>query len=197
VTYRVVRFSRFLQQRSVFVRVLSMDNSVVLVVQSPAVDVVTVVCGFEDLYRFEYPGLVAVATAMTGDVGDGEDLVQDTMVKTFIHWGRVGRLQRPGAWCHRVLINACRTRLRRRRIERRFVARARRDERASTGPSADVIAFWQVVRTMPSRPRMAVALYFAGDLTTAEIATILGCPEGTVRSDLSRARVLLARQLGS
>ena len=178
------------------VRVLSMDNSLVMVVQSPLVEVLNVVLGFEDLYRFEYPGLVAVATAMTGDVRDGEDLVQDTMVKTFIQWGRVKRLQRPGAWCHRVLINACRSRLRRRVLERRFVAGARRDEPMSSGPSADVMAFWQVVRTMPSRPRMAVALYFAGDRSTAEIASILSCPEGTVRSDLSRARTILARQLG-
>jgi RNA polymerase sigma-70 factor (ECF subfamily) len=185
-----------LQRIGLLKRVVSMDSSVVLVVQSSSMDVVTVVWGFEDLYRFEYPGLVAVATAMTGDFGDGEDLVQDTMVKTFIQWGRVGRLQRPGAWCHRVLINACRSRLRRRRIERRFVAGARRDEPMSGGPSEEVVAFWAVVRTLPSRPRMAVALYFAGDRTTAEIATILECPEGTVRSDLSRARVLLARELG-
>jgi DNA-directed RNA polymerase specialized sigma24 family protein len=43
---------------------------------------------------------------------------------------------------------------------------------------------------------MAVALYFAADRSTSEIAEILGCPEGTVRSDLSRARVMLADQLG-
>ena len=173
-----------------------MDNSVVLVLESAPMELVTVMLGFEDLYRFEYPGLVAVATAMTGDRGDGEDLVQDTMVKTFIHWGRVGRLQRPGAWCHRVLVNACRSRLRRRRAERRYLERGRYVEGSSPGPSPDVVAFWSVVRTLPQRPRLAVALYFAGDRSTSEIALILGCPEGTVCSDLSRARVVLAESLG-
>jgi RNA polymerase sigma factor (sigma-70 family) len=172
-----------------------MDSSRALVFQSSLMDVVTLTGAFEDLYRLEYPGLVAVATAMTGDNRDGEDLVQDTMVKTFIAWDRISRLQQPGAWCHRVLINACRSRLRRRRSEQRFVARARRDERVSAGPSADVIAFWEVVRSMPTRPRMVVALFYAGDHTIAEIGTILDCPEGTVRSDLSRARVVLAEQL--
>ncbi len=38
---------------------------------------------FEDLYRVEFPGLVAVATALTGDFAANEDLVQDTMVKAF------------------------------------------------------------------------------------------------------------------
>ena len=168
----------------------------VLVLESAPMEMVTVTWGFEDLYRLEYPGLVAVATAMTGDRLDGEDLVQDTMVKTFIHWGRVGRLERPGAWCHRVLVNACRSRLRRRRSERRFLEHGRHRELWSAGPSPDVVAFWAVVRTLPQRPRMAVALFFAGDRSTSEIATILGCPVGTVCSDLSRARVVLAESLG-
>jgi RNA polymerase sigma-70 factor (ECF subfamily) len=173
-----------------------MDNSAVLVLESSAMELVPVRLGFEDLYRLEYPGLVAVASAMTGDRRDSEDLVQDTMVKTFIHWGRVGRLERPGSWCHRVLVNACRSRLRRRRTERRYLAGRRQTEFVSPGPSPDVVMFWAVVRTLPARPRLAVALYFAGDRPTSEIATILGCPEGTVCSDLSRARVVLAESLG-
>src|SRR4051794_19380267 len=102
-----------------------MDNSTVLVVHSP-MELMPVTQGFVDLYRVEYPALVAVARAITGDLRDGEDLVQDTMVKTFVHWGRVGRLDRPGAWCHRVLLNACHSRLRRRRTEQRFIGRLRR-----------------------------------------------------------------------
>ena len=172
-----------------------MDNSTVVVVHSP-MDLVTVTRGFEDLYRVEYPGLVAVARAITGDFRDGEDLVQDTLVKTYVHWGRVGRLERPGAWCHRVLLNACRSRLRRRRTERLFVDRLRRMEPVSQGPSPDVVAFWSIVHTLPSRQRMVVALYFAGERTAPEIASILGCPEGTVYSDLCRARVVLAEELG-
>lgn len=108
-------------------RVSGMDNSTVSAVRLP-IDLVTATARFEDLYRAEYPGLVAVARAITGDLRDGEDLVQDTMVKTLVHWGRVGRLERPGAWCHRVLINACRSRLRRRRTERLFLDRARRHD---------------------------------------------------------------------
>ena len=176
-------------------RVSGMDNSTVVVVDSH-MDVVAVTRGFEDLYRVEYPGLVAVARAITGDLRDGEDLVQDTMVKTFVQWDRIGRLERPGAWCHRVLVNACRSRLRRRRTERLFVEGLRRRESVFQGPSPDVVAFWTVVHTLPTRQRMVVALYFAGDRTTTEIASVLGCPEGTVYSDLSRARVVLAHELG-
>jgi len=74
-------------------------------------------------------------------------------------------------------------------------ADVRLPERRTPIRPSDVVAFWQVVRSMPSRPRMVGALFYAGDHTTAEIASILECPEGTVRSDLSRARVVLAEQL--
>ena len=152
---------------------------------------------FEDVYRREYPGLVAVATALTGDVRDGEDAVQDTMVRAFVRWDDVGQLERPGAWCHRVLLNACRSRWRRRRHEARLWQLLRRDERWAPEPSADVIVFWGLVRELPSRPRVAVTLHFAGERTMAEIASILDVPEGTVRSDIARARVVITAGLRS
>lgn len=83
---------------------------------------------FEDLYRREYPGLVAVAAALSGASRDAEDLVQDTMVKALINWKRVQRLDRPGGWCHRVLLNICHNWRRRRGTEARFVSRLRRSE---------------------------------------------------------------------
>ena len=43
---------------------------------------------------------------------------------------------------------------------------------------------------------MAVALFYAGEHTIAEIADILKAPEGTIRSDLTRSRVFLANQIG-
>ena len=63
-------------------------------------------------------------------------------------------------------------------------------------PSADVMVFWALVRELPSRPRLSVTLHFAGERTMAEIASILDVPEGTVRSDIARARVLISAQLG-
>ncbi len=64
------------------------------------------------------------------------------------------------------------------------------------GPSADVIAFWALVRELPSRPRTVVTLHFAGERTMAEIASIMNVPEGTVRSDIARARAVIVRALG-
>jgi RNA polymerase sigma-70 factor, ECF subfamily len=149
--------------------------------------------GFEELYSREYPTLVAMAIALTGSRNDGEDMVQDTMVRTFLHWKRVKRFANPAAWCVKVLTNLCRDRWRRGRIEQRAWTRHGASNREVAGPSADHLAFWQSVRSLPTRWRMVMVLFYAGDHTTNEISSILGIPEGTVRSDLSRARQALAR----
>lgn len=148
---------------------------------------------FESMYRREYPAMIAVATVLSGQ--DGEDLVHDAMVKAFTNWSRVRRLERPGGWCHRVLVNLCRSWWRRRRTRERWLAHQPHTEATTPGPSAETIAFWDAVRRLPARPRTVITLYYAGDHPVVEVARILDVPEGTVRSDLTRARVALAREL--
>jgi RNA polymerase sigma-70 factor, ECF subfamily len=150
---------------------------------------------FEDLYRREYPNLLAVARALTGDRTESEDLVQDTMVKTFVHWRRIERFGRPAAWCLRVLTNACTDRWRRQRTVQRYIDRQRLEAPSTPGPSIEYVAFWEAVRRLPSRPRLVVTLFYAGDRSIAEVASIAKIPEGTVKSDLARARTALMKEL--
>ena len=101
---------------------------------------------FESMYRAEYPAMIAVATAWSGF--DGEDLVHDAMVRAFVHWGRVRQLERPGGWCHRVLINLCRSRWRRAVTRRRWLERQRPSEQVTSRPSVEFVAFWAAVRAL-------------------------------------------------
>lgn len=165
------------------------------VVDSLPVEEAGVRLRFEELYLQEFPALLAVATALTGDRTDSEDLVQDTMVRAFVRWRRVSVLERPGGWCHRVLSNLCRSWWRRRRTQRRWADTRRPATVQTPEPSADVVAFWSIVRRLPTRPRHVVTLHFAGERTMSEIAAILEVPEGTVRSDIARARQVILEEL--
>jgi RNA polymerase sigma-70 factor (ECF subfamily) len=181
--------------------VLSMDATLTLdthtLTMTDHTTAIALTVPFEDFYRAEYPTLVAVATALLGSIESAEDLTQDTMVKSLVRWQRVQRLERPGGWAHRVLLNACTSWWRRRRTEANHLARLRREESTAAGPSPDAIAFWAAVRRLPERHRQVMVLHYAGDRSVAEVASILAVPEGTVRSDLTRARAALATMLGA
>lgn len=161
-------------------------------VEGPQRRTVDVRAGFAAFYEAEFPTLVAVATALCGNFHDAEDVVQDTMVKALLRWHRLQHFDRPGAWCNRVLINACRNLFRHRQTRSRHLARQRREEPMTAGASTDAMVFWEAVRQLPTRPRQVVVLHYAGDLTVSEIAGTLGIPEGTVQSDLFRSRKALA-----
>jgi RNA polymerase sigma-70 factor, ECF subfamily len=173
-----------------------MNNQLTIRIGVFAMDAVTPTIEFEDFYRTSFAPLFAVANAFTGDREDSEDLVQDTMVKAYLRWPKVRLLDRPAAWCHRVLTNACRSHWRRGRTRAHYVARHRHSFSVDESMSADVVAFWSVVRSLPERPRMVVAMYYGAEWTTVEIAATLEVPVGTVRSDLTRARVILNERLG-
>ena len=119
------------------------------------------------------------------------------MVKSLMRWQSVQRLERPGGWAHRVLLNACTSWWRRRRTEVKYLAMLRRADAVVDGPSPDALASWDSVRRLPERHRTVMVLYYAGDRSVAEVASILSIPEGTVRSDLTRARAALATEYGA
>jgi RNA polymerase sigma-70 factor (ECF subfamily) len=55
---------------------------------------------------------------------------------------------------------------------------------------------WRAVRRLPPHQAKAVVLHYVDDCSVAEIASILGCADGTVKTHLHRARRTLADVLG-
>jgi RNA polymerase sigma factor (sigma-70 family) len=95
------------------------------------------------------------------------------------------------------VVNICRSRLRRRSIERRVNAtvhlRAGREPNESAPDSGSPLVI--AVRALPVRQRTAVVLHYYADMSQADVAEVMGCSEGTVKSQLSKARSTLARAL--
>jgi RNA polymerase sigma-70 factor (sigma-E family) len=142
---------------------------------------------FRDFMVSRWPDLVRLGYALTGDRWLAEDLAQTALAGACTAWWRVSRADDPDAYVRRMLINANNRRFRRRRPAEE--ARALPD-----APLADPAAvadqrsdLMQALRELPPRQRAVVVLRYWADLSDAQVAALLGCSEGTVRSQAWRA----------
>jgi RNA polymerase sigma-70 factor (sigma-E family) len=146
--------------------------------------------GGEDFTAFavsRWPGLVRLAFGLTGDRWMAEDVAQTALARAYVAWRRVRGADDPDAYLHRILVNASNRRFRRHRVAEQP---GDPPESAVEGP-ADLVGeragLLAALRQLPPRQRAVIVLRYWEDLTDAQIAAILGCSPGTVRSQLSRA----------
>jgi RNA polymerase sigma-70 factor (ECF subfamily) len=146
---------------------------------------------FDEFVASEFTSILALALALLHDRDDALDVTQETMARAFDRWNDVSAMDRPGAWARRVALNLVtdtqRRRTRRTRLHRRLRAQPAPPPSRTHSEPWDR-AFWAEVAALPQRQRDVIALHYVEDLPVAEIARILDVPEGTVKSDLSRAR---------
>jgi RNA polymerase sigma factor (sigma-70 family) len=140
-----------------------------------------------DFCRAEWPRLVRSLTLYTGEADLAEELAQDALVRVCEHWTRVRDADSPSAWAHRVAFNLAKSQFRRRAAQRR----ARRlqsslpdtEERELAGD----VALRQAVLALPRAQRSALALRYFADLSVREAASLIGCPENTLKTHTRRA----------
>jgi RNA polymerase sigma-70 factor (sigma-E family) len=130
-----------------------------------------------------------MAYLLCGDWYLADDLVQEALAKAYSHWGKVQRAENPSAYVRRILINESRRHWRR---HRNITGHADVDVTDIPVPDlsdrvvnrADLV---QALQSLPLRQRATVVLRFLDGLSERETATVLGCSEGTVKSQTSRA----------
>jgi RNA polymerase sigma factor (sigma-70 family) len=146
------------------------------------------------------PRLLALAGRMLGEATEAEDVAQEAMIRAW----KQAPLWRPGAarfdtWLHRVALNLCYDRLRR----RRETPTDQPPEQVYEGPAPDrgleardvgrrVAAAMQA---LPDRQREAVALCHYQELTNIEAAAVMGLSVEALESLLSRGRRALRAAL--
>lgn len=152
---------------------------------------------FEGFYRSTRSGTLAVVLALRGPKVGAEEVTQEAYLRAFRHWAEVAEMDRPDLWVHTVALNLATSQLRRLAAEARALSRFT-GRRQPEIPEAERSAedFWRLVRRLPPKHRQTVALRYAADLPVADIASVLGCAEGTVKSRLHTARTRLAEFLG-
>lgn len=149
----------------------------------------------DEVYRREFPALMALAYGLSGSRAAAEELVQDAFLAAHRQWSRIGSYDDLGAWLRRVVVNRSVSAVRRRVAETRALTRlgARREQPGAL-PEPDE-ELWRAVRALPRRQAQVVALHYGDDRSIAQIAQILDCAEGTVKAHLHTARQALAKAL--
>ena len=142
---------------------------------------------FRDFVLARRRALMRTAYLLTGDTGRAEDLVQTTLAKAFVAWRRVRAVDDPDAYVARILINAHNSEQRRKRV-REWLPGTVPDRAAADGAEvvADRSALMAALATLAPRQRAVVVLRFWEDRSENDVAHLLGCSVGTVRSQASR-----------
>lgn len=156
---------------------------------------------FDLLMERYYPRTLRMAFLISGSYADSEDIVQETFVQCYVNRKKIRRPEYFERWLYKTLTHeawrVCRKTRREQPVEEVF------GENEPAGPSVleEVMRgtrdreLYGAVRRLPEKQRTAVVLYYFNGLTTREIASVMGCLEGTVKSRLHTARKQLRQVL--
>lgn len=154
---------------------------------------------FEELLR-RYEGKVfRLCCALLRDRAQAEDAAQESLVRVWKAFERYDGRASLSSWIYSITRNRCLTALEKRRSHDSLEDL---DEEAESGPSATGDAddgraeqLLGLVELLPERLRRPLVLYYYEERSVSEVALMLGCPEGTVKTMLFRARAALAEML--
>jgi RNA polymerase sigma-70 factor (sigma-E family) len=143
---------------------------------------------FDDLYRSHYARMVVLARLMTGAMAFAEEIVQDAFVQVYRNWSKI---EYPTGYLRIAVVNGSRSHGRRRALARRH-PEPRHEPVVFDGVA---IAVRDALLLLTPRQRAAVVLRYFDDLPERDIAEVLGCRPGTVKSLLSRGIATLKESL--
>lgn len=138
----------------------------------------------------EHPRLVGALSLYCGKRDIAEELAQEALFVACRDWRKVRETQAPGAWVHRVAMNLANSYFRRRAAETRAKRRLSSQSQGATLVQEDhpeVMAIRLAVASLPRRQRTALILRYYIDLSVRDVAILMDCPEGTVKSLTSKA----------
>lgn len=153
---------------------------------------------FAEIFRRHRDRLWAVAVRTCGDRDMAADAVQDAFLSAYRHAGSFRGDAQVTTWLHRIVVNACLDRLRRRRPTSDLESLDPSLLAVPGDAAADVdtaLAVHAALRTLPEGQRAALVLVDMHGLKVSEAAQVLGVAEGTVKSRCARGRAALARLL--
>lgn len=149
---------------------------------------------FDDFYAGSSAQVVRTLHAMTGNLAEAQDVVQEAYARAWQRWGTVGRYDAPEAWVRQVAWRLAVSRARRAKVG---LGKLKGAGASGVVPALqpDHVALVAALRQIPEAQRRAVVLHHLVGLSVAEVAAECGVPDGTVKARLSRGRAALAALL--
>jgi RNA polymerase sigma-70 factor (ECF subfamily) len=150
--------------------------------------------GFAAFYASSYRRLLGQLFAVTGDLAEAENLLQEAYARAYVRWSRVGGYELPEAWVRRVALNLAAM------ADRSLRRRARALLRLGPPPhvpvlSPEAIDVYDALRALPAGQRQVIVLHHLVGLPVEQVAQELRLAPGTVKSRLARGRAAMARIL--
>jgi RNA polymerase sigma-70 factor (ECF subfamily) len=142
--------------------------------------------------------------ALLRDPSAAEDAAQESLVRIWKAIGGYDGRASLSTWIYTITRNRCLTAIERRRelasLSDEAVAAEAESQAHTIGAADDQPVegselLRELVELLPERYRRTLTLFYYEDRSVSEVASMLGMPEGTVKTNLSRARAALAEQL--
>lgn len=153
---------------------------------------------FHDFVAVRSSRLFRTALLLVGDYQLAQDLLQESLVKTYVAWPRLRDVGNAEAYTRRVIVTTA-TSWRRRRSFHERPAEALPDP--VVADLADVIAadadLWTHLHALPARQRAAVVLRYCQDLSEVQTSELMGCSVGSVKRHASRGLARLRGSMGA
>lgn len=168
---------------------------------APAIDRSALLAEWMETYG---ESLLHLAYLYLNDRGAAEDVFQEAFLRAYRHMDGYRGEASVQTWLSHIAVNLCRDRLRSNYLRRVVLAGEEwLSNLASNAPDVPEAAFSAIdssvllaaVMQLSLPMREVVLLHYWQDLATADVATVLGLAEGTVRSRLHRARLRLKQML--
>ena len=149
--------------------------------------------GFAQFVEARQRALQRTAWLLTGDWAVAEDLVQTALVRSWPRWERIRRRDDPELYVRRAMVNTWAS-WRRRRWWGERPSETVPDAPAAGDVAAEVtvrVAVQSALRSLTARQRAVLVLRIFDDLPEAQVAHVLGCAVGTVKSTMAQAAARL------
>lgn len=137
-----------------------------------------------------------VAHLLCGDGHQADDLVQETITKLYARWPRLGRVDNLDAYVHTMLVRTFLDERRRGWWKVRLSGALPEPAEPGGVPSEDRAVLRAALSQVPPRQQAVLVLRFLCDRPVSDVARILGCSEGTVKSQTSHGLTALRKILG-